>query len=316
MSFPKGQALAQWLVNVGASTTLGQIPLQVLRHDINGVNAPAQSWMTIQTPPVTMHYTFNTPVGAPSGQQCGRVLFDDFHVENTSATGDIFPAECTSGPMTPQEKLLEFMIFDLSSCVTPDVPTCAPKTCADLGIQCGPAGDGCGNVIQCGDCPAGQTCGGGGTPSVCGSSCTPKTCTQQNIQCGPAGDGCGGLLQCGTCPAGQTCGGGGQPGVCGNLACTPKTCAQQNIQCGPAGDGCGNLIQCGTCPAGQTCGGGGVPGVCGAPSCTPQTCAQVGATCGQVGDGCGGLLDCGTCQIPQTCGGGGTPNQCGGSGPN
>jgi hypothetical protein len=316
MSFPKGQALAQWLVNVGASTTLGQIPITELRHDADSTISPTQTWMTYNDPSygtLPMHFTFNTPVGTPAAQQCGRVLFDDFHVFNTSS--GTFPNECTSGSLTPQQKLLEFMIFDLASCVTPDVPMCTPKTCAQQGIQCGPAGDGCGAAIDCGTCPAGQTCGGGGTPSVCGSNCTPKTCAQLQIQCGPAGDGCGNLIQCGSCPAGQTCGGGGMPGVCGNQTCTPKTCAQLGIQCGPAGDGCGNLIQCGSCPAGQTCGGGGMPGVCGSSSCTPHTCAQVGANCGPVADGCGGILQCGTCQIPQTCGGGGTPNVCGGSGP-
>ncbi|APR86701.1 Tryptophan synthase alpha chain [Minicystis rosea] len=313
-SFPKGQALAQWLMNVGASTTLGQIPLQEIRQDTNSVIAPTQTWMTVNSPQFPVHFTFNTPVGAPAAQQCGRVLFDDFHVFSSSS--GTFPAECASSTTaTPQAKLLEFMIFDLGSCVTPDVPVCTPKTCAELGANCGLAGDGCGGAISCGTCTAPQTCGGGGVPSQCGSSCHAKTCQQLDIECGPAGDGCGGVIQCGSCPAGQTCGGGGMPGVCGNQACTPKSCAQQGIGCGPAGDGCGNLIQCGSCTAPQTCGGGGVAGVCGAPVCTPKTCAQLGATCGPLADGCGGILQCGTCQIPQTCGGGGTPNVCGGSGP-
>jgi len=322
-SFPKGQALAQWLVNVGASTVPGQIPLQVIRHDHDDVIAPSQSWMTIDDDPnfpgATVHYTFNTPVGAPASQQCGRVLFDDFHVENTSfaaTIGKLFPAECVAGPMTPQEKLLEFMIFDLTSCITPDIPTCTPSSCAQLGVECGPTGNGCGGVQQCGDCPPGQTCGGGGIPSVCGSqSCKALTCAQQNIECGPAGDGCGNQIQCGTCPAGQTCGGGGQPGVCGNQACVPVTCSQQGIECGPAGNGCGQLLQCGDCPPGETCGGGGQPGICGSQECEKKTCAELGKNCGPVGDGCGGIQDCGDCVPPQTCGGGGTPSVCGGSGP-
>jgi hypothetical protein len=182
-TFPKGLLLAQWLQYVGASTTQGQIPLQVLRDDVNGVIAPSQEWMTIQNPQVTMHYTLDTPVGAPAANQCGRVLYDDFHVEDTEnanppVDGSVkFPNECAAGPMTPQEKLLEFMIFDLSPCVTPSIPSCAPKTCVELGVNCGPAGDGCGGTLQCGSCPMGQTCGGGSTPSVCDApSCTPKTC--------------------------------------------------------------------------------------------------------------------------------------------
>lgn len=320
-SFPKGQALAQWLVQVNASTTPGQIPLQVIRHDYDSVVAPSQSWMTIKNPSASVHYTFNTPVGSAANKQCGRVLFDDYHVENVSfspsVVGREFPNECASGPMTAQEKLLEYMIFDLGSCVTPDVPPpCAKKTCTELGVGCGPAGDGCGSLQQCGDCTLPETCGGGGTPSQCGApSCAPKTCSQQGIQCGPAGDGCGNEIQCGACPAGQTCGGGGQPGVCGSKPCTPTSCTAQGIECGPAGDGCGKLLQCGKCTAPETCGGGGEPGVCGQRPCQPKTCEDLGANCGPVADGCGNIKQCGTCVAPQTCGGGGVASQCGGSGP-
>src|SRR5262249_18373446 len=126
MSFPKGQALAQWLQIVGASFFLGEIPLQVIRHDHDGPVAPSQSWMTIDDINffgANVHYTFNTPVGVPASQQCGRVLYDDFHVENVGdSKGMLFPTECAAGPMTAQEKLLEFMIFDLGSCVTQDQP--------------------------------------------------------------------------------------------------------------------------------------------------------------------------------------------------
>jgi hypothetical protein len=93
-------------------------------------------------------------------------------------------------------------------------------TCAQQGIACGAARDGCGDLIQCGSCPSGQSCGGGGVPGQCGApdgggGCVPLTCQQQNINCGPAGDGCGNLIQCGTCVSPQTCGGGGTPGQCG-----------------------------------------------------------------------------------------------------
>ncbi len=65
-TFPKGQLLAQWLVVVGASTTLGQIPLQVLRHDNNGPIAPSQSWMTIDDPVFGSAPTSTTPSTRPS----------------------------------------------------------------------------------------------------------------------------------------------------------------------------------------------------------------------------------------------------------
>src|SRR5277367_2446039 len=43
---------------------------------------------------------------------------------------------------------------------------CVPKTCTELDANCGPGGDGCGNLLQCGNCQAPQTCGGGGKPST------------------------------------------------------------------------------------------------------------------------------------------------------
>jgi len=261
-----------------------------------------------------VHYTFDTPFGA--SQVCGRVVYSDFHVENSSgANGSTFPSECAMGGLTPQEKLLEFMLFDLTSCVSP--PTCKPLTCADFPTgTCGVQGDGCGGMTaNCLQCTSPQTCGGGGVAGQCGggSTCVPETCAQQKLNCGPAGDGCGGALDCGTCPAPQTCGGGGVPGQCGGLiGCTPKTCAEQNIACGPAGDGCGNEIMCGTCTPPQTCGGAGVPGQCGGGGvCTPMTCAEQNVACGPVGDGCGNILQCGTCVAPATCGGAGIFGQCG-----
>ena len=124
---------------------------------------------------------------------------------------------------------------------------CVPKTCFELGYNCGPAGDGCGNLIQCGNCTPPQTCGGGGDAgklSNCGGTdnCKKQTCASQGFNCGPAGDGCGNLIQCGSCPPPATCGGGGTPSQCGGDAgCIPTTCAKKGVSCGPTGDGCGGI---------------------------------------------------------------------------
>jgi hypothetical protein len=231
-SFPKGQALSSWLVNVGAATKAGQIPVQVVRRDLDSVVAPSQRWLSSvstnttsgnQDPDIpVLHYTFNTPVGAAASQQCGRVVFSDFHVEDASNTsGKTFPAECGGDkPLTPQEKLLEFMLLDLASCVAPDTGpppvTCTPLTCQELNASCGIQGDGCGKSIDCGACPYGQSCGGGGVLNKCGApQCTPRTCAQVGAHCGVIGDGCGGIVNCGSCPTGQTCGGGGIANACG-----------------------------------------------------------------------------------------------------
>ena len=322
LGFPKGVTFALWLAAVGASPNFAQVIVQDVRHDANQINLPGQRWIYADpfvSPDTPLEYTFNTPIGVAPDKQCGRVLFSDFHVHiGANAGHGPFPGECgPPSPLTPQEKVLEYMLFDLTSCIQPDTPTCKPLTCKQQKAQCGPVGDGCGNIIQCGDCPPGQLCGLGG-PFQCAPDCQPRTCQGQGIGCGPAGDGCGGMIDCGTCPLGQICGGGGA-GKCGTVdlsfTCTPLTCQKLSLACGPAGDGCGNRIECGDCPVGQTCGGGGVSGRCGVtPGCTPLTCKTANANCGFVGDGCGAAIDCGKCPANQSCGGGGVPNQCAGVG--
>jgi hypothetical protein len=123
-SFAKGAQLATWLYDIGASTTLGEIPLDDGRHDFNGVVSPSEYWLSWQDGATTVpiQYTFNTPVGASAATQCGRVLYYDYHVESTTVGAGTFPAECATSPMTPQEKLAEFGIFDLTVPVSPDVP--------------------------------------------------------------------------------------------------------------------------------------------------------------------------------------------------
>lgn len=319
-SFAKGVTFSQWLQAVGASSVPGQIDVQYTRHDFDGVIAPAQRWLYYQDGNAKrpLQYSFNTPVGVASDQQCGRVLYSDYHV-NTGGLGvGTFPTSCKSAaPMSAQEKVLEFMLFDLSSCIStdkPQPPTCTPKSCTEQGFTCGKQGDGCGGILSCGDCSPPQFCGGGGVAGVCGSvACAPKSCAQQGLQCGAATDGCGHTLDCGTCDPGLFCGGGGTRGVCGAVPCVPLSCAQQGLHCGQATDGCGNLLpSCGTCPDGTFCGAGGTPGVCAPTSCSPRTCAQLGLNCGSAGNGCGGTQECGTCPPGTFCGGGGVPGVCGG----
>ncbi|HYO55003.1 hypothetical protein [Archangium sp.] len=120
---------------------------------------------------------------------------------------------------------------------------CQPLTCAQQGLECGTAIDGCGGVLRCGTCPEGEACGGGGVPNVCGPvPCTPATCESSRKDCGSVPDGCGGMLECGTCAGGTTCGGGGVPNVCGRTPCTPATCASLGKNCGALSDGCGGRL--------------------------------------------------------------------------
>ena len=118
-TFSDGKTLQQWLQLVGATTTPGQMPIATLRQDMNGVNPPTQSYMTLNNAAYSnpvMQFVFDTPVGS-TGNQCGRVLFNEYHVETGSGTGKLFPTECssTTAALTPQEKLLEYSLFELTS---------------------------------------------------------------------------------------------------------------------------------------------------------------------------------------------------------
>jgi hypothetical protein len=123
-SFPKGEALRDWLVNVGASTVPGEIPIVDGEHTVDTVLHPsAQAWITTTDnkghTDVVQFVSFPTPI---DGQVCGRMVFSDLHV--ASGTGDsgktAFPDGCKSVDLSPQEKTLAFMLFDLSSCVQPE----------------------------------------------------------------------------------------------------------------------------------------------------------------------------------------------------
>ena len=325
---PKGTAFNSWLGNTSSwSPTYGNgyISITDPRDYVKAVLGSSERFVYtdstvkingsfIDKQTAVQEYAFNTPVGADANNVCGRVLYSAFHVAGISGAGSkAFPSYCSTGPLTPQEKVLEFMIFDLSACVSIGAPpppaTCTPKTCTAIGANCGPVADGCGGILDCGTCTAPASCGGGGTPNKCGSNCKQTTCGAKGANCGTIADGCGGTLDCGTCASPAACGGGGTSNVCGVPQCQPLSCAAVHAECGPIADGCGNTINCGTCATG-TCGGGGTPNVCGNGSCAPRSCQSVGANCGLIGDGCGGTISCGTCQTNSACGVGG-PNVCG-----
>jgi hypothetical protein len=214
-SFPRGKTFGDWMTLIGAANgNPPAFPITSPRHDFDNPVAPSLRYVYSQGNGMfPLHYTFDTPWMAQ--KVCGRVVYSDFHVADNTGGGQTFPNECTPNGMNPQEKALEYMIWDLAACLGPNIPMCTPLTCQQQMIGCGPAGDGCGNQIDCGKCPMGQACINYTCMAPDAGICTKTTCQQLGIQCGPAGDGCGGLLDCGQCNAPQTCGGGGTPGVCG-----------------------------------------------------------------------------------------------------
>ncbi len=121
--------------------------------------------------------------------------------------------------------------------------------------------------------PRPQTCGGGGTPSECGTLADAATAapvraadlrrSSASTAARPA-TAAAGCSTAAPAPRPQTCGGGGLPSVCGgNTGCVPDDLRAARLQLRPGRRRLRRRLQCGTCTAPQTCGGGGTPGVCG-----------------------------------------------------
>jgi hypothetical protein len=136
--FPKGVALYQWLGLNGAlgalNAPMGELPMVPPRYNavVGPNNTPSQPWVQDDTTANTMYFSFDTPIGGmpnPDGGAalyCGRAVFSDLHVGGETMPADSPPPPpagpngCTQAELSPQEKALEFMLFDLSSCVIPD----------------------------------------------------------------------------------------------------------------------------------------------------------------------------------------------------
>ncbi len=167
---------------------------------------------------------------------------------NTSASGAIREYYCNKAWLLATPTCAS-TTSTCNNCVTNSTGSycCTPSyTCTGLNITCGSYNDGCGGVINCGNCPSGKICDYGKCVS-----CTPRTCA--NVDCGVYSDGCGGARNCGNCSADKTC----LKGKC-VTPCTPEVCPVLKYVCGstePAYYFCANksAVDCGTCPTGQKC---------------------------------------------------------------
>lgn len=120
-SFPKGKAMDDWLTNL-ATASKWSTPAAPLKKspkgqitttntgDIGGTKPGiSQRWIYPSTGTGAVYVSINTPISKPAPDRCGRAVGTGLHVGNGSTT-----------TMSEQEAALEFMFFDLASCVIDD----------------------------------------------------------------------------------------------------------------------------------------------------------------------------------------------------
>ena len=125
VSNPKGMSFATWMMNVMGSTTRGFIPVTQARTTCTKVDTTkGEQWVFLDTTTSpgyssAMNFQFTTPQTVAGDQRCGKVVFSDMHVsaDSSSAPGTAYPNGCSTADLTPQEKALSFMFFDIASCV-------------------------------------------------------------------------------------------------------------------------------------------------------------------------------------------------------
>ena len=130
-SHEEGQDLEDWLQAIGPAGT--EIPLSNVTDSVSTVNsASTNRWVYDQTSGDTKLLSFGTPIGGiyPGNTDavrayCGRAVFFDLHAGGP-AEGDV-PASCSAADLTPDEKLLEYQLFDETICVYDDPPPPPPQ---------------------------------------------------------------------------------------------------------------------------------------------------------------------------------------------
>ncbi len=126
VSNPKGGSFALWMLNVMGSPAgmRDVIPIEAGtgKQTCTAVD-PNKTERWVYWPNNNTEYPqmfqFTTPNEVNPNDRCGKVVFSDMHVSGDSGSdpGTPFPGDCSANPLTPQEKALAFMFFDIASCV-------------------------------------------------------------------------------------------------------------------------------------------------------------------------------------------------------
>jgi hypothetical protein len=133
-AFPEGTALKSWLGNVGALNANSEIVVPSANaRDTALVTASnvATPWVQTDstvTPASTQYFSWDMPFNPPISdagvpEYCGRVVYSDMHVSgsaNDYSNSQVVPTGCdATSALSPDEDAIEFILFDLSSCITP-----------------------------------------------------------------------------------------------------------------------------------------------------------------------------------------------------
>jgi hypothetical protein len=131
-TFTMGMIFEQWLAGVAALTN-NELTIYQPRHnaDVTAANGNSQAWLTAdnnsQSPGAAQDFSFDTPLAQPAAMRFGRVVYSDMHVGATgpgetadyNGGSNTVPTGCAVRDLSAQEKALEFILFNLSSCVQP-----------------------------------------------------------------------------------------------------------------------------------------------------------------------------------------------------
>jgi hypothetical protein len=117
-SFPKGKAMSDWMHVIFPNSPVGQVAVTsgCMVADILGTySMKSQRWIYAQNMSSVGYVSINTPLAKMPDDRCGRAVLSDLHVGVQGG-----------GMLVEQEAALEFMFFDLSSCVQNDMNTPQP----------------------------------------------------------------------------------------------------------------------------------------------------------------------------------------------
>jgi hypothetical protein len=133
-TFPEAVVLDKWPANAGGLGPHGGLALAAANAStsVSTVGVGTQRWIyDTSTPPENVKLlSFATPIGGVTSDAglgppsyCGRAMFTDIHAGGDGVPSAApVPASCGGGPMSTEEKALEYAFFNLAGACVPPLP--------------------------------------------------------------------------------------------------------------------------------------------------------------------------------------------------